>query len=448
MSICDAIVSLGVLLTAASPASESATHGWRLAEMGGRHVVVSPADKPVFLLGVNHLDDGAPSGAGRAEYLRQADERLRAWGFNNLGYGAPLEMRETMPFIDDAQFTFGSQYQPADSFRYVDVFDSTFQRETREAVRTLCAETAKHPNLIGYYWSDTPRWDTAMARRRRGDDWVSALRRLPATAPGKQAYVAFIRERYGNEPARFTAAYGHAIASFDDLLLYDFREFDRGNAAGVADDRAFLGLIARELYRVSGEAFREFAPGKLILGERYKLYDHPDEVLLEAAKWIDVLSIQPGPTVGPMPGQGRDEVEFDAAEFDRLHKLTRKPILICDHQVSFRTAEHPVTLWHQFSDEREALAATARFVRAAAAKPYIIGYQHCQYCDMLRPDRGNMLKQGLVRGDGRPYGELTSRLAELNREIAESFDARMARPWAKHQRASDAGDVEDVEKKK
>lgn len=420
------LLTIGLTVTGSGFVRGAESRAFRIDRAGERFSVVTPAGDKLFLLGLNHVGESAPpEPAARAAFLAEATSRMRAWGFNNLGYGTTDEAREALPFLAQIQLTQSSHYQEAAQFTYLDVFDPEFQRTTRETIRNYCAATAGHPKLIGYYWSDTPRWDLALARRLRGDDWVSAIRRLPGTSAGKRAYVEFLRERYGNHPARYAAAYGHAIASFDDLLVFDFREFDRTHPAGLADDELFLGRIARELYQVIGGAFREFAPGRLIFGERYKLYDHPDVVLREAAKWIDVLSIQPGPEVGPRPGPGRDETVFDGATFDRLHQLTGKPILICDHQVSFRTPGHPVTLWHQAANSGAASALVESFLLAAAAKPYVIGYQRCQYVDSFRADRGNMLKQGLVAIDGTPHPGVTANLAALH---AAALKARGVRP--------------------
>ncbi len=420
------LLAIGSAILGSGLVQGAEPRGYRIDRAGERHSLVTPAGEKLFLLGLNHVGESAPrEPAARAAFLAEAIRRMREWGFNNLGYGTPDEAREALPFLAQIQLTQSSHYQEAAQFTYLDVFDREFQRTTRETIRKYCAATAGHSNLIGYYWSDTPRWDLAQARRLRGDDWVSAIRRLPATSAGKRAYVEFLRERYGNNPAGYAAAYGHAIASFDDLLIFDFREFDRSHPTGLADDELFLGRIARELYQVIGGAFREFAPGRLIFGERYKLYDHPDVVLREAAKWIDVLSIQPGPEVGPRPGPGRDETAFDGATFDRLHEVSGKPILVCDHQVSVRTPAHPVTLWHQAPDPIAANALVETFLLAAAAKPYVIGYQRCQYVDSFRADRGNMLKQGLVAMDGTPHPSVTANLAALH---AAALKARGVRP--------------------
>lgn len=414
-SVFAALIVLGLAVSTPGRLPGAESLRFRIDQTGERAAIVTPAGERLFLLGLNHVGESAPRDpAARSAFIAEATSRMRQWGFNNLGYGAPDDARDALPFLAQIQLTQGSHYQEAAQFTYLDIFDPEFQRTTREKIRSYCAVTAGHPNLIGYYWSDTPRWDIDLARRLRGDDWVSALRRLPAASAGKRAYVDFLRERYRDNPGQYSAAYAHSIASFDDLLVFDFREFDRSNPAGRADDEMFLGRIARELYQVIGGAFREYAPGRLLFGERYKLYDHPEVVLREAVKWIDVLSIQPGPEVGPRPGPGRDETVFDGATFDRLHELTGKPILICDHQVSFRTPEHPVTLWHQAPDTGTANGWIEKFLLAAAASPYVVGYQRCQYVDSMRTDRGNMLKQGLVDVNGMPHRGLTESLPALH----------------------------------
>lgn len=38
----------------------------------------------------------------------------------------------------------------------------------------------------------------------------------------------------------------------------------------------------------------------------------------------------------------------------------------------------------------------------------------CQYLDRFRPERGQMLKQGLVQADGTPYPEFPLRPAYMN----------------------------------
>ncbi len=388
--------------------------------------VLDRAGDPIFLVGINHLRDTVPPGSERTKFYRRAVKNIRSWGVNHLGYGTPEELHSVMPFMQEQIYTYGSQFRERPRFSYVDVFDPTFQRETREKVRAVCESVKDHTNLIGHYWTDTTRWDIDTARRLRGKDWVSAIRELPADAPGKRRYAEFLQRRYNNNPAAYTQAYGHLIADFDDIRLFDFREFDRQSKAGRADDEAFLGLIATELYGVIGQAYRDFAPHTLIFGPRFKLHDHPDVVLNAVKPWIDVISIQPGPEVGPRPGPGRDESVFDGVVFDRIHEITGKPILICDHRVSFYTPETPVTLWHQFETQQKAVDVARTFMLSAAAKPYLIGYSHCQYLDKRSPERGNMVKPGFLRVNEQPYKVyvrgITTATKEMKATHAKKFE--------------------------
>jgi hypothetical protein len=53
-------------------------------------------------------------------------------------------------------------------------------------------------------------------------------------------------------------------------------------------------------------------------------------------------------------------------------------------------------------------------------KPYIIGYQRCQYIDRYNEYPG-VLKQGLLREDGSAYTTLEAAVAATNAAILETF---------------------------
>jgi len=255
--------------------------------------------------------------------------------------------------------------------RFEDVFDPAFKVRLRKQVATLCAKTRDNPNCIGYWWSDIPPWPLEGAKKKYGKHWVDVIRDLPDTAPGKKRYAEFM------------------------------------SAPGPHDDRAFLRLIARELYSESAAAFKEHDPKRLIFGERYNGFNTPTEVLEEAARYVDVVSVQPY------------EGTFGAEKFDALHKLTGKPILISDWNVSFKTEAHPVTMWPQFPTQAAAAEAYEKYLRDAFAKPYILGYFKCQYVDQVLPT--GMLKQGLHQADGKTYEEFARRVAEIHRGLLDQF---------------------------
>jgi agarase len=164
------------------------------------------------------------------------------------------------------------------------------------------------------------------------------------------------------------------------------------------DDDAFLAQIARRFYDVVGNAQRQADPNHLVFGDRYLAGDTPESVLKAATPWIDAVAVQPGDRYSPLYPPS---THFPEAEMDRLHAVTGKPVLICDHAISFPTAEHPRTIFEQMPNEAAAAKATADFLQAAFAKPYMLGYLRCQYID--RPaNYGRGLRQGILRSDGTP----------------------------------------------
>jgi hypothetical protein len=295
---------------------------------------------------------------------------LRDWGFNTI---PAAELWERFPFIVPLDRLVGDQQN-----RFEDVFDPAFKAQLRKKIVAACEKTKGNANCIGYWWTDIPPWPLS-ARKQHGKNWVEFIRDLPDTAPGKRRYAEFLA------------------------------------APGSHDDLAFLRLIARELYTDSAKIFRELDPQRLIFGERYNTFNVPKEILEEAAKVVDVISVQPY------------EGKFSGATYDQWHQLTGKPIVISDWNLSFPTPEHRVTMWPQFPTPAEAATAYEAYLRAAFAKPYILGYFKCQYVDQVLPT--GMLKQGLHKRDGTAYEEFAALLKALHQRLIEQLkkEGRLAR---------------------
>jgi hypothetical protein len=349
-------------------------------------------------------------GVDRAAVAEQVAANLSEWGFNTVGYHHPPELRDHLPFIVDTYTTWIPYFVPQP--RYPDVFGG-YASVIRRLIHQMCAPVKSNANLIGYYWTDTPRWDLDTARRLVNDDWVSAIRRNKGTYPGKQRYIAFLRERHGANPERFRTIYGMDL---DDpsILDADFPGLPLDDPILHRDDYDFLRLIAREYYRAAGEAMEREDRKHLVFGDRYMLTDLPEEVLQEALPWIDVVAIQPG------------EPQFEKALFDRVYRIARKPILICDHAISFPTERYHKTGWRQCATESEAAQAYGKYLKEAFAQPYIVGYHRCHYMDHFSNSSG-LLMQGLVREDSTPYRALVNGVAHANRWLRDEF-RRATRP--------------------
>ncbi len=381
-----------------------------------RHTLVTPDGHAYYPLGINHMSaynksifSGIQAFQNRESAVQKLKSDLQVLNMNCGGGDSPPILESEMPFYKTISLTNNAHWLPASRFGFTDVFAPAFMEELKEKIRVEAHRYKNNKFLIGYYFTDTPRWDVVISRKRHLKDWVSYLRNLSKEAAGKQRYIAFLQDKYQTIEA-FNEAYRLNFKSFEAMLDGRFDHLDFHQPYIISDDTEFLGVIADHLYELATETLRSIDPNHLILGEKYLAGDHPEPVLTAAAKYFDAIAIQPGPEKGPGPGPGQEERFFNADQFGNIHKLTSKPLIICDHSVSFYTDEHPVTLWHQFETQERAGQALARYINATARTPYIVSYSHCQYLDTYDPNRG-LLKQGLLNDQGefhQPYCELIS----------------------------------------
>lgn len=390
--------------------------GWfRLARFDDRDLFVTPAGHGYVALGVNHIHAVARGDANSlfhsrfhgdwarfyAEFLKP---QLQAWSMNNLGYGAPAQLQDRMPYFAVITLAPIEKHrslpvvgQPK-SFQFPDVFDPVWQQQVEARIRSICDRHKENRLLIGYFWTDTPTWDLVKTRALRCTDWVSAIRQLPATAPGKQRYAAFLKERYVGRLPELNSFYGLALESLEGLVEQDFGSIALGRHRVQEDDEDFLEQIATRFYQVPGRAQRRHDPHHLVLGDRYLAGDAPNRVLRAASPWIDVVSVQPGDRYTKLHPPS---TLFPERFMERLHRVTGKPVLICDHTISYPTPKEPRTIFEQMPTQIEAARATDAFLRRAFQKPYIVGYLRCQYMDQPA-GYGRGLRQGLVDIQGEP----------------------------------------------
>jgi len=402
------------------------TGQFRVERINGRHILITPEGHGFLCLGINHANTLALDGTlfqqvyggswdrARDGILRQ----MRAWGFNTLGYGAPAELYHDVPhfvggFLAPLQRTGHYLSSPVRGkgnwFKFPDVFDAAWQQQAAAAIRAHCEQFRDDPFLIGFRLHDAPTWDVFKTRALRGTEWVSEIRRLDPDHAGKQQYVRFLQSRYQNDIHRCATLYDADAASFDDLLRWDFRRIPLGRPPVIADDRAFLGVIAQQYYSVVGRAFRAHAPQRLFFGEMFLCGDMPDEVLRAARDYIDAVMIQQGDELLPLYTPSH---VFPEEDFERIHRITGKPILIGDHQIGFVDDQHPDIVWGPpGTSEQEAARLTEDYLARLFAKPYVLGYMRCTYRDhwaSRAEGRGHMLKRGLVSADGQPHAILVA----------------------------------------
>ncbi len=146
--------------------------------------------------------------------------------------------------------------------------------------------------------------------------------------------------------------------------------------------RERFGASQERYYRVTHDAVRRYDPNHLLLGDRYEgKAPLPDEVLLAAAPWVDVLSFQF--FAGP---------EAIVPAFARWHALTGLPLLLAD-------ASRP---------DGEAYAALLRSLRATDS---CVGWHYCGAYS-----RNRTRKRGFRQEDWSLDDELVTTVTAANRE--------------------------------
>ena len=330
--------------------------------------LAKPNGELFFAHGITH----ARNLSAKLDY-RDFSKACKKLGFNAYGYGCPPELRSDMPYLEGWNHLVPISYYRGDgSHKYVDVFDPKVQARLESGVRTACLRNqGTSSNLIGYCWTDLASWPLENPAKQ---NWVDFIRSLPPKAPGHKAYQNFLSTWKGTDEQ--------------------------------ARDNAFLRLIAREYFRVIGEANRKFAHGHLVFGDRFDFNTFDPVIVNEMLPYVDAIAIQP-PFRGPFPKE----------KLDKIHQFVNKPILLCDFAIRFEDGDKDIRSWKPASDSVEAGKVYAQYVSEALETDYIIGVFWCNPVDTPRGFSNAGVKQGFF-GEGlteRPG--LHQQVQKLNRHI-------------------------------
>jgi len=374
MILARAIPALTLLLVAAPLAAAAQDHSYiRLQKIEGRTWLIDSAGRPFFAHGVTHI------GHGHQEDVIAIGRAVRELGFNAYGYGCPDKLKTDLPYLEGRNLVPMSLYRTSDgSFRYVDIFDPDEQARLEREIKRICFANRKNPNLIGYCWTDLGAWPLKNAT---GKNWVDFIRGLPAEAPGQKAYRKFLKTWQGDD--------------------------------SNARDLAFLRIIARQYCRVHGEANRKFDPNHLIFGDRFTFQTAIPEVLEEMLPYVDAVAIQPPFRSG-----------FPRKDFDRVHKLSGKPIIICDFAIRFKDGRKKIRGWKPEPSPKVAGQRYAEYLREAMATPYILGAFWCNPIDSKPGFKKTGIKQGIFNRGLKPRPELNRAIRELNQFLDQKTPKR------------------------
>jgi agarase len=313
---------------------------------------------------------------------------------------------------------------------FPDVFDPDFAAFAQLLVRERCTAQKDDPWLLGWFTDNELRWGPDW---RGKDELLTMFLGLPAAAPGRQAAVKLLRERYG-DVQKFDAAWEKSYLSWESLesagpipapkfAKRSYRRDEESEPANSADDAreaafsadcdAFLAELAERYFQVTADAIRAADPNHMVLGCRFA-YVPAKVVVAAAARHVSVISFN-AYTKDPRWSIGQ------YAPFE-------KPLLI--GEFSFRGRDSglpnlkgcgPLLL----PTQAERAAAFNRYAWLALSHPNVVGYHWFQHADEPVNGRfdGEDSNNGLVDVRDELYEVLARKMAKVNGE-AEAVHAR------------------------
>lgn len=439
-----------------------ATGYFRLDRVNGRAVLVDPLGHPMLSVGICVIGLGdSYTRVTRREHLfeealaEKADPRFRAawdppYGYAPYGleagsglvfspyvrnlivkYGTDWAARwnaENVRRLDDwrintaAAWSGGGLQRPYVSFTagwgdcpllpnatggtlgIPDVFDPAFERNVTESAKSA-AGAARDPYLIGWFTANEMPWHGDWERGMNVPNLIHAA--APALA-AKQAWVAFLKERYGSIEA-LNSAWGTGFGDF--AALEANREKMPNRPQPRADASAFLEAFADRYFGTIARAIRANDPNHLLLGVRHS-QSAPSEVVRAESRHNDVVSatlygLSP---VGPVTNGSCDTTRpWISGEFH---------FQSADAGLPFRNVEGI------FPDQAGRGEAYQNYLCDAFSMPNFVGAHWFEYIDEPATGRfdggkdgGECHNIGWVNVQDEPYEEFVWRARVLNANL-------------------------------
>ncbi len=408
-----ATASSGLLGLAIRPAIavSPGTGNFAIAQDGDTFWFSDPAGALTVSLGINHVEPSLllqpynrsatlarygpdfarfgtfdARGEGARRWAAQVYTDLADWNFNTLGFHTGIPRALLDPRVAFCPVLNAGGVSPeARPGELVDVYASdvaaTIDRETQAA----CATLRTAPNLLGYYFTDRPRFGVRPGGpQNRVHPWVNALCALPSTAPGKAAWLTVLKGRHSSAgDAAATHGILEDVATWDGLARIRAWPLDADSPSAALDRELFLAQTVDRWYALRADAIRRYDPDHLILGDKlgggtaapgYREPRHPnlpDWLMPILARHVDVVSVE-------WYGEFEDQV----AALRAIHLATGKPILLGDSSFSQVQPQQLGDAKGVHEPSQAAVgAAYARYLRAALGEGYIVGWHFCGYME-------------------------------------------------------------------
>jgi hypothetical protein len=469
IGIASAAIALATIAGQLPPVAPVAASGgyYGVERRDGRSWLTTPAGDPFFSVAVDYVTPGGMTakdgtnpyrGVMEAKYgapvnqqawAASTGDRLKSWGINTVGayssgsggtLGGLPDTPQLFPLhggvIPAIRKTNGGGdayplmvVSPNDNWDFhrlfVDVYNPVFAQQVDAYMAAQLPSHANDPRVMGYFLDnelpfyylkpeDLMPTDAAHPGAQTLADRYIAL---PAGTSGKDAWVALVRSRYGDDIGAVNTTWGTGYGSFDALGA--MTDLPGTNAARAADKSAYLTQIAQTYFGTLRAAFRARDSHHLILGARFVALegiDTPREVLAAAGQYENVVSINYYIWANETYAQRRERVRTRYAEFARA---TGRPILNGEFSFGARDSGLPNTrpLGQLVDTQAQRAQLYTDMVRITAEIPEAVGVAWWGYIDppvngaLNGGEDGNY---GVVDNQDRPYVALTNAMSTIN----------------------------------
>lgn len=425
------------------PAVRFESAGFFRLERRDRWWFVTPEGNGFLSLGMNHVHPNWLNQAHNLEHWRRefGAERyndvqwkaglrakliadLKAFGCNTLGvHNRYQDIQPALPisWIKSIRFVKSDHWLEPEQMEFPDVFAPEFEHHCDRLAQRETSPLRNDPWLLGYAMTDCPIFTeidaasrpthTYGAARGATRTWPRVLRNLPASAPGKQAYVELMRIRHSSWILHFNEVYGTDFTSWEELLKAENWRLDTdpANARELRDNRDFLEQIVERYYSVTTGAMRRHDPNHLVFGDKLNANtDSGDAVVQITAKHTDLVFYQ-------MYGRWQEQRPVVA----RWAKATGKPCFNGDGGFALPGSLMPNPHGPHAVDPDHRAEMTREYCEHMFAQNDFVGWTVCGWMDTPNTMPRKLIKQhaGVQDPFGKHHQPLVSALNDFSRRM-------------------------------
>ncbi len=324
----------------------------------------------------------------KEQFYASAIRRLKAWRMNTLGAWSDGDLYSSEAVPSARSIGFHSRPIEGSSGHW-GKFPDPFADEFRKAVKNCVGRLKDSPMCVGYFVNNELAWGSELSL-------AEASLASPESQPAKQAFLAFLKEKY-KDVAALNSVWGSSYADWDALL-----KSDKAPARGPsdADLLAFNGLIADRYFSICREELKKAAPNALFLGSRFAGVNIGANVIEAAAKHCDIISY--------------NIYQHGVANF-KLPAGIDKPVIIGEFHFGALDRGMLHTGLVPVMSQAERAEAYRSYVDGALRNPVLVGSHWFQYTDEPFSGRadGENYQIGLLDVCDFPYKETVDAVKDV-----------------------------------